>query len=260
VWAIKNGPSTLYRLTPNGTTWQPTATKNLNYANGSGDPDTEGVVYTPEGLFAATERDNDNNGTSLLKVLRYDPTSTATTLNATAEWNLTADLPSVDPNSGLEAISWIPDTVLTASAFRDQRTGSTYTPSSYPNHGTGLFFVGLEANGTVYAYALTQSGTYTRVATIPTGFPGVMDLEFEQSTGHLWAACDDTCHGRTATLDITAGTFTTTHVYTRPSGMPDYNNEGFALSPTCTNNRKQALWSDDTNDAGHALRSGTLTC
>ncbi len=264
LWAVKNGPGTIYKVTPNGSIWQPSPTsgKPLHYSNGTGDPDAEGVVSTPDGLLVATERDNDNDEDSLLKVLRFDPNSTASSLNATAEWNLTSDLPDVDPNGGLEAISWIPDTFLTAHAFRDEHTGATYSPASYPSHGTGLYFVGLEDNATIYAYALNQtSNSYTRVATITTGFSGLMDLEFDPGTGHLWAECDNSCSGQTKTLDLnTAGKFAVTATYNRPSGMSNLNNEGFAIQPVCTSGHKTVLWSDDGNTSKHALRSGTLNC
>jgi hypothetical protein len=264
VWAVKNGPGTIYKLTPNGSIWQPSPSsgKPLHYSNGKGDPDAEGVVSTPDGLLVATERDNKNDGDSLLKVLRFDPNSTASSLSATAEWNLTSDLPDVDANGGLEAISWIPDTFLTAHAFRDEHTGATYSPASYASHGTGLYFVGLEDNATIYAYALNQtSSSYTRVATIATGFSGLMDLEFDPDTGHLWAACDDSCSGQTKILGLnTAGKFTVTVTYNRPSGMSNLNNEGFAISPTCTSGHKAVLWSDDGNTSKHALRTGTLNC
>lgn len=269
LWAVKNGPGTLYRLVPNGTAWRPDTTdgwgsgKALRFANGGGDPDAEGVVVTPDGLFVATERDN-NGSASAPKVLRYNTSGTAATLNAAAEWNLTADLPAVAANSGLEGITWVPDAVLTAGGFRDERTNAAYTPSTYPGHGSGLYFVGLEANGTIYAYALDQAGTsYTRVATIPSGFPAVMELEFEPGTGRLWAVCDDTCQGRTATLEInTQGKLAITHTYDRPTGMSNYNNEGFAIAPhsTCAAGRKPVLWADDGNTSSHALRAGTLNC
>ncbi|MGI5176302.1 lamin tail domain-containing protein [Dactylosporangium sp. CA-152071] len=260
VWAVRNGAGTLYRLTPNGTTWQKAATYTLRYANGSGDPDAEGVVVTPDGIMVVTERDNAKSGTSLQKILRYNPSGS--TVNASAEWNLTADLPGTAANSGLEAIAWVPDTALVAAGFRDERTGGAYTPSSYAGHGTGLYLVGAEATGTVYAYALNLAGTgYTRVAAFPTGLAAVMDLEYEPSTGRLWAACDDTCSGRSTTLTINAqGTFTPTATYNRPSGMSNYNNEGLAFSPACSGGTKQVLWADDSNDGGHALRSGTLSC
>ncbi|MGW3629373.1 lamin tail domain-containing protein [Streptomyces sp. NPDC005122] len=270
LWAVDNGPGRLYRLVPNGATWRPDPAggwgsgKALHYAGGSGDPDAEGVVVTPDGMFVATERDNGNSSTSMPKILRFDASSTASSLNATAEWNLTSDLPSLPANAGPEGISWIPDTFLTAHGFRDEHTGAAYDPAGYPGHGSGLFFAGVEDNGTVYAYALNQSGGgYTRIATVTSGLPGVMDLEFEPATGHLWAACDDTCQGRTSTLDINAqGKFAVTHTYDRPTGMANYNNEGFAIAPqtACVGGHKPVLWSDDTNDGGHALRAGTLNC
>ncbi|GAA3207635.1 lamin tail domain-containing protein [Dactylosporangium siamense] len=260
VWAVRNGAGTLYRLTPSGSTWQKANTYTLRYANGSGDPDAEGVVVTPDGIMVATERDNSKSGTSLQKILRYNPSGS--TVSAAAEWNLTADLPSAAANSGLEAITWVPDTALVAAGFRDEHTGGSYSPASYANHGTGLYFVGAEATGTVYAYALNLSGTgYTRVAAFPSGLAAVMDLEYEPSTGRLWATCDDTCSGRSTTLTVGAqGRFTATATYNRPSGMSNYNNEGLAFSPVCSGGTKQVLWADDSNDGSHALRSGTLSC
>ncbi|MFI9051957.1 lamin tail domain-containing protein [Streptomyces sp. NPDC053427] len=270
LWAVDNGPSKLYRLVPNGTTWHPDTAggwsggKSLHYPDGSGDPDSEGVVVTPDGMFVATERDNDKDSTSRPEILRFDASSTSSSLNATGEWNLTSDLPSLPANAGPEGISWIPDSFLTAHGFRDEHAGTTYDPAAYPGHGSGLFFTGVEDHGPLYAYALDRSGGgFTRVATITSGLSGVMDLEFEPATGHLWAACDDTCQGQTATLDINAqGQFSATAVHDRPTGMPNYNNEGFAIAPqsTCANGHKPVVWSDDTNDDGHALRAGTLNC
>jgi hypothetical protein len=264
LWAVQNSPSKLYRLVPDGSTWRPDpAGKTLRYPSGGGEPDAEGVVVTPDGTFVVAERDN-NGSTSMPAILRFDTSATTSALTATAEWSLAADLPGLSANAGPEGITWIPDAYLTAHGFRDERTGAAYDPATYAGHGNGLFFVGVEATGTVYAYALTQSGGgYDRVATITTGLAGVMDLEFEPATGHLWAVCDDTCSGRTSTLDISAqGLFTVTHTYARPTGMANYNNEGFALAPqtTCTAGHKPVIWADDTNDDGHALRAGTVDC
>ncbi|GAA4560830.1 hypothetical protein GCM10023193_21950 [Planotetraspora kaengkrachanensis] len=274
LWAVRNGPGALYRLEWDGDEWAPTATggwnagKALHYPDGTGDLDSEGVTLTGAGpaggVFVSTERNNANSGVSRPEILRFDPAGTATSLSATREWNLTADLPAVAANSGLEAISWIPDSYLTSHGFRDEHTGAAYDPGAYPGHGDGLFFVGLEANGTIYAYALDQAGGgFTRVATIASGFPSVMDLAFDPETDHLWAVCDDTCSGRTATLGIDAGgKFAVTDVYERPGSMPNINNEGFAIAPQseCVDGHKPVFWSDDSDDDGHALRGGTLTC
>jgi len=265
LWAVKNGPSTLYRLVRDGTRWKPDSVgaRSLNYSDGSGDPDAEGVVRTPDGLVVATERDGDDEGTSLLKVLRYNAGSTAKSVNATAEWDLTSDLPEVEDNSGLEAITWVPDSFLTAKGFRDQNTDAAYSPGSYAGHGTGLYFVGLEDDGMVYAYALDQSGDeFTRVAEFSGGFATIMDLEFEPETGRLWSTCDNHCSGRSATLSIVNGDFTVSATYDRPGQLPNYNLEGFAIAPqsACASGRKQVVWADDDNTGGHALRAGTLPC
>ena len=50
LWAVRNGPSTLYRLVYDGTKWTPdtangwSAGKQLRYADGAGAPDAEGVT------------------------------------------------------------------------------------------------------------------------------------------------------------------------------------------------------------------------
>ncbi|GAB3931078.1 hypothetical protein GCM10029976_034240 [Kribbella albertanoniae] len=175
--------------------------------------------------------------------------------------DLTSDLPEVDDNSGLEAISWVPDSFLTSKGFRDENTDAAYRPSSYADHGTGLYFVGLEDNGMVYAYALDQYGEdFTRVASFAGGFATTMELEFEPQTGVLWSTCDNTCQGRSAALSIVNGKFTVNATYDRPAQLPNYNNEGFAIAPACTAGSQQVVWANDGNDGGHALRAGSLPC
>lgn len=280
LWAVRNGPSTLFRLIYNGSIWTPDLSnswgsgKTLLYpGGGSGSPDSEGVTFTEDsnqGLYVSTERDNNANTISRNSILRFDPSQPGPTLTATDEWNLTVDLPPTGANLGAEAITWIPDILLRASGFFDENKNHLYDPADYPNHGSGLFFVGLEANGNIYVYALDHSGNgaFNRIATISTGFPAVMDLQFDSHLGDLWAICDDTCHGISAVLRIDAtGKFVVASVFQRPgpgtpNGMPDLNNEGFAITPgsECVNNARPVFWTDDSATGGHSIRSGTLTC
>ena len=278
LWAAKNGPGALYRLVSDGAGWAPEAGngwgagKLLHYTDGTGDVDAEGVTLTSAGaaggLFIASERNNAVSGVSRPAVLRYDASATGAELTASMEWNLTADLPVVGANAGLEAIAWLPDSFLVAQGMLDEHTNAAYDPAVYAGHGSGLFFVGLEADGAIYAYALDQAtGGYTRVATIASGFAGVMDLEFEASTGRFWAVCDDTCQGRSAVLRIaqsgaTDGRFGVTTVYERPASMPNLNNEGFALAPqsACVAGAKPVFWADDSNTGGYAVRQGSIEC
>ncbi|WP_433080965.1 hypothetical protein ACQP1P_44695 [Dactylosporangium sp. CA-052675] len=115
-------------------------------------------------------------------VERFDPATGA----ITREWNLTADLPPVAANSGLEGITFVPDSYLTAKGFRDEHTGAAYDPATYPNHGGGLFLVGLEANGSIYAYAIlltvAAGGSVTYDDTL-TGIASNSGVRCESFTG-----------------------------------------------------------------------------
>ncbi|MEU0883951.1 esterase-like activity of phytase family protein [Lentzea sp. NPDC005914] len=249
VWAVKNSPSTLYRLVPSGAQWKVDQTRSLSFKNGQGDPDAEGVVSTPDGLFVVSERDNNDDSTSAPTVLKYGSGSAAT-----SEWALPG-MPDVDPNDGPEGIAWVPDSYLTQNGFKDD-AGRTYNPADYPGHGSGLFFVGLEATGQVYVYAL--QGTAKLLAKFASGQSQVMELEFDGS--QLWATCDNNCSGRATTFGISSGKFKLKATYNRPSTLPNANLEGFAISPSCVNGKKVVLWSDDDNTSSHAIRSGSLNC
>ncbi|MFE4024128.1 lamin tail domain-containing protein [Streptomyces sp. NPDC059101] len=273
MWGAQNSGK-LWRLVRDGSGgWKPdtangwTSGKTLRFPGGSGSPDSEGVTLTGAGsqggVFVASERNGDASGTSRLSVLRYNVSGSGTTLKATKEWNLTSDLPSVGSNLGFEGITWIPDTYLTASGFKDESTGSAYDPKRYGGHTGGVFFVGVEGTGTVYGYVLKDTGAYTRVATIDSGMAGVMELQWEPQASRLWVVCDDTCDGQHRTMKVnTAGAFDTTAVYDRPSGMPNLNNEGFSVAgaDACVSGSKPVYWADDSNDGGHALRKGSITC
>jgi hypothetical protein len=161
--------------------------------------------------------------------------------------------------------------VLVAKKFFDQKANKTYVPADYPNHGTGIFFVGVEANGIIYAYALNHTdNTFARVATIDPGFAqGVMDLNFDPSTNYLWAVCDDGCGGTLGILEIdtnaaspTFGRFLAPRKYQRPASMPNINNEGFTVTPAseCVANRKPVFWADDNDTGGFSIRTASMNC
>ncbi|WP_181797860.1 lamin tail domain-containing protein [Streptomyces sp. WELS2] len=273
LWGAQNS-GRLWRLVRDGSGgWKPDTSggwssgKTLRFPGGSGTPDGEGVTLTGAGsaggAFVATERDGNASGTSRLSVLKYDVSGSGSSLTAAKEWNLTSDLPSTGSNLGFEGITWIPDTALTGAGFRDASTGAAYDPARYGSHSGGVFFVGVEGTGMIYGYVLADSGSYTRIASFSSGMSGVMELQWEPQASRLWAGCDDTCDGQHRTLKIdTTGVFTTAGVFNRPSGMPNYNNEGFSLAGAdeCVAGTKPVYWADDSNDGGHALRRGTVTC
>ena len=273
LWAVQNTQGTLYKLVDVAGTWTPDTSwtaaglKNLHYPGGAGGPDTEGLTLTDAGaaggFFASSERDSSNSSVSRPSILEYQD-SASTSLDAVHEWDLTADLPTLDPNMALEGIAWVPDGYLVANGFKDQHTNAAYDPATYANHGTGLFFVGVEQTGDVYAYALDlTSNSYTRVAVFASGFPSVMDLNYDPANQKLWVVCDDTCGGRTAQFGVDgSGAFTSVARYERPSAEPNLNNEGFAITPDslCASGSKPVFYADDSNDDGHTIRQGSIAC
>ena len=264
LWAVKNNVGSLYKLVMSGSSWVTdsgdwAAGKVLHFANGSGNIDAEGVTFTDAGsaggMYVAVERDNTVGGVSRPSILRFDPNTAGTVLNATHDWNLTSDLPGLGSNLGPEAIAWVPDAYLTGKGFKTTG-GTAYNPADFPGHGSGLFLVGIENTGNVYAYALNASNdTFTRVASFDSGFQAVMELHFEKETQKLWVVCDDTCQGRSARFDVdTAAGADPGHVRAgqllRAPGGPgrNLNSEGFTTTPRseCVAGTKPVFWSDDS--------------
>jgi hypothetical protein len=279
LWAVQNNPSKVYRLTWNGVAFVPVTTegwgagKTLSYPSGTGSPDSEGLTRTEwdaAELYVVAEESNNATSTSRPSILRYELTGTATTLRATHEWNLTADLPGMEPNKGLEAIAWVPDTYLVARGFYDEAAKAAYDPARYANHGTGIFLVGTEATGMIYGYVVDhQASTFKRVATFSSGQAGTMDLAFDRETGTLWSLCDGACDNHLTLFDIdttvgatTQGRFILRATVPPPTTLSSTNNEGITMAPEaeCANNRKGFFWADDDESKGYAIRRDTIPC
>lgn len=279
LWAVQNGPGTLYLLRQRGDRWVPdsasswAAGKRLRYPDDGGNVDAEGLAVVGTGtataIYLATERNNDANTVSRNSILRFAPAGSSPSLRATHEWQLTGDLPPVAANLGLESITWVPDSVLVAGKFHDEAAGRAYVPADHPDHGTGLFFVGLEKNGMIYVYALNHvTNGFTRIASLPSGNAGgVMALEYDRESGQLWATCDDTC-GNTATIlaidtvaqSTTRGRFLPLRRFARPPSLPNVNNEGFTIATGCVRGHKDVFWADDSDTGGHSIRRASLPC
>src|SRR5690606_41458069 len=79
----------------------------------------------------------------------------------------------------------------------------------------------------------------------------------------LWAACDEACDGRTATLQVGAtGHYEVAQRYARPADAANYANEGFAIAPqsACASGLKPAFYGDDAETDGVSLRVGSIRC
>jgi hypothetical protein len=252
LWAVQNSPSKLWHLNLDATTISQTV---LRYPGDVGAPDAEDVTMADGAFYVATERDNDADNISRPSILRFTSSSGI----ATHEWNLASDLPALGPNVGLEAITYISDSVLVAQGFFDETKNHTYNPAEYANHGNGLFFVGVEQTGIIYAYAHDHTGGgFARVATIVTGDPVSKAVHFDGT--HLWQHCGAPCGGQTRVFAVGAtGRFAQYRIFDRPTGMPNIANEGIAIG-ACTGTTRDFFWADDSETDGHAVRRGEVPC
>ena len=162
----------------------------------------------------------------------------------------------------------MPDDLLVSKGLLDESTGAKYNPATYPDHGAGLFFVGVEQDGKIVAYALNRTTNRLHARRhhperIPEAHgPPVRAREHPPVGGvrrHLRRPDREVGH---RAVRSERRKFVITDTYERPAGMANLNNEGFAIAPQaeCRNGVKPVFWADDTNADLHALRTGTLNC
>ena len=244
LWVVNNGTSRLAKLSYSGNgTYKVDTTWTLQYPNGSGTPDAEGVTIGPDGaIYVATERDNGDKKTSRPSVLRYVPTSRGGNLPATNEWNFKSIANVSDHNGGLEAISYIPD------------------------FGANKFAVGVEETGEVLFVELDPKSNSPRLLQrLKTPFSGVMALDYRQEEKQLRALCDDACNGQSILLEFDPGAqkwAQASEVESRPANMGNTANEGYAsytLSGKCVSGKSTVMtrfaWVDDGESDGVSIRT-----
>ncbi|MER7679189.1 lamin tail domain-containing protein [Streptomyces sp. NPDC096934] len=282
LWAAKN-KNWLYKLVKSSGKWIPDASwsatgKQIRFLGGSGEPDSEGLTVGANGhIYVTSERDNAKNTAPKDTIMEFDPAASGSTLTPVHQWDMTSQFPQLntgnkdDANLGFEGVGYVPDSWLTANGWIDPLTHAAYNPANYPLHGSGLFFAGLEWDGTLHVYGLNSDGSFTTFGTITTGQRSVMDVTFDAATQRIVASCDNTCGETHTFMKINAsGAIVPDVTYTDPAVMPADNLEGLALAPasTCVNGFREAVWSDDgiygfgsgSSSYGHAIYSGTFPC
>ena len=201
--------------------------------------DTEAITqadWSEEAVFVGVERYSGNH-----RLIReYDVSGDLGTVSLTNTWDL-SEMQTGSSNSGLEALTFVPDRWLRNKEFVDQK-GNQYFGSVY---GTGgLFFAGLQDNAHVHVFDLDRNpaspqGTYTFVGEYTTGQTEIAGLEFDRSAGVLfsyhnynWRHSDP--EDRLQALSISAAGAGTVKAF--PTifcwlGPRIENNEGIALAP-----------------------------
>lgn len=220
-------------------------------------PDAEGITVDGDGfVYVASERDNYAKGVNYNTILKVDPNGEGTDLVALQEWDLTASLPQVAANMGIEAVEWVPNAAV-ADKLYDQNTGAAFDANNYPNAvADGVFFVALEDNGHVYAYVLNTDGTSAQIADIDSKLGGAMALDYDTYENVLWVVADNGYGNRAAKITLTGESDPSIVHVTPPSGVDvTANNEGFAIA--------EANFTKDGQRAVYrfhdGVKSGTLT-
>lgn len=271
LWGVDNDSATIFKMNvaEDGSVtlaegWE--NGRNATFAKDAGNPDAagpdaEGITVGGDGmLYLAIERDNSDKGTNMNMIMQVDPNTDGTgSIPSSMEWNVTASLPDVAANTGLEAIEWIPDSAL-AGQLWDDAAGAPYDPANFEGKMDGLFVVALENNGDLYAFALWADGTHVLVGTIDPMLGGVMALDYDSALDKIWAVCDNGCEGTAALIDLNGTATPDIQHVTAPGGMDTtLNNEGFATSPVCVNDERFVWWFAD-GEVTSALRQGSLPC
>ena len=226
-------------------------------------PDAEGITVDASGMvYIAAERDNSDKGTNYNTILMVDPSAPGPDVVAQAEWDLTASLPQVSANMGIEAVEWVSNAAVEGVLF-DQNTGAPFQAANYPEAvASGVFFVALEDNGHVYAYVLGADGSATQIADIDPMLGGAMALDFDTYENVLWVVADNGYANMSAKIALN-GTQTPDVVQmTAPAGVDTAaNNEGFAIADaTYTVNGQRPVYRFQDGVSSGALTIGSVTC
>ncbi|MCH1884256.1 lamin tail domain-containing protein [Agrococcus sp. ARC_14] len=265
LWAINNDNSEIFELAEGDDglftiveSWVP------HYADGSGQPDGEGISVGGDGaIYVATERDNTFGGVSRPSILRVELGADGAS-TTTHEWNVTDALGALGANLGIEAVEWISDADATRLGVVDA-SGTAYQPAAYGEHFGGVFAFAIEQTGELHLAVLEADGSITILQTTTPGpaLEIVMGLDWQAGGNTLWALCDEACENRHSELAFVDGLLTVQRDVLAPSTMPvGYTNEGLALRwcDAGTEGTPTVAWIADTPHEGVSLRVAAGTC
>lgn len=240
--------------------------KAVNFAYDKDDltklgPDSEGITVDGEGrVYLAVERDNNNKNVNFNAILQVaDPFKDEKVLVADRQWDITSLLPDVGANLGIETVEWVSMANLNGLLY-DQKLNKALDANDYKDaYADGIFFVGMEANGHIYALVLKDNDKAELIADIPTGLGGVMSLDFDKTNNVLWSGADDG-YNNIHTIIQFNGTNSPTIIHIEAPGKMDkkLNNEGFVIdSKVDANGNRATYWFMDGTNEG-AFRKGSL--
>ena len=234
--------------------------KSVSSSNG---PDAEGISVDGDGLvYIASERDNSRSSVNWNVILQLDPRTPGNDIVAMREWDITASLPQVNTNTGIEAVEWVSFADIDGKLF-DKNTNAPFDSGNYPGATAGgVFFVALEANGHVYAYVLNDNETFVQIADINSKLGGAMALDWDTYEKVLWVAADNGFGCRAAKMTFTGEAAVGIVHVNPPSGLNTSGNyEGFAIADASyTVNGQRPVYRFEDGVNSRALMIGSIDC
>jgi len=208
-------------------------------------PDSEGITVDSKGrVYLAVERDNGEKNINKNMILQVaDPFKDKKEMLADKEWNITNLLPDVGANLGIETIEWVSFDNINGLLY-DQKNNKALDKNDYPNaYANGIFFVGLEANGHVYALVLEEDGKAEVISEIETGLGGVMSMDFDLENNVLWANADNDYNNIHNIIQFNGSKIPKIVHVKAPKDMNiDLNNEGFMIDPEVSEDGLRATY------------------
>ena len=233
--------------------------KEVSFTNGRGDLDSEGISLADDGkMYLAVERDNDNKNTNYNLIVEVEnPLNQGSKVNASRQWDITKQLPDVGANLGIETIEWVSFEDVDGKLWDDSKN-APFNSNDYPNSASeGIFFVGLEENGNIYAFILNKDGTSSLVNTLDRGISDVMGLNYDKDQKLLWAETDNGYNNMLSVIKLNGEKDPQIVHVDPPKDMPtNLNNEGFVIIPSDTD-YLDAYWFKDGENI-EALRNAKV--
>ncbi|MBI1854024.1 MAG: hypothetical protein HYR85_27110 [Planctomycetes bacterium] len=170
------------------------------------------------------------------------------------DWNTRPYLP-LSGGLGSEAITFVPDSFLTAIGFVDAN-GLPYTSTQGMG---GVMMVGHQNGGAIYVFDLNRTtGGFVYVGEYLTGDTETADLEFDRSTGLLYVLHDDADSlevldlTSTAVVGQTYRQFTSIETFDLPS-VDDYEGIAVVDAADCHNGERSLFLTIDDGGATSLL-------
>lgn len=234
--------------------------KDANDPKAAG-PDSEGITVDNKGrVYLAVERDNGDKNVNKNMILQVaDPFKDAKEMVADREWNITKLLPDVGANLGIETIEWVSFDNINGLLY-DQKNNKALDKKDYPNaYADGVFFVGMEANGHVYALILEENGNAEVISDIKTGLGGVMSMDFDTENNVLWANADNDYNNIHNIIQFNGSNNPKIVHITAPKDMDiNLNNEGFVIDPQVTADGLRATYWFMDGSNNNAFRKSAI--